>query len=637
MGNVYLDFETFSEIDLKLVGAYKYSEHLSTEILLVGFAIDDQPTIVVEPHDPLINELLNAIKNEAVIIAHNIGFEFPIWNNVGVKKYGWKPIPIPQFRCTAARARAMALPNSLEHLAIALDLPILKDKAGDALIAKYSKLDRKGNRHYLHENPDDMVAFKNYCGRDVDVEKQIDQIIPHLSPYELDVFHHDMLVNQRGIPLDVDCLHKSQQIIGELEQHFENESLKIAGFKATQRNKVLEWLETKNVKLPNLLVETVELALQNPNIDDEVKTFLELRYESSRVGTKKSKKMLEMMCDNGSIKGSLLYHSATTGRWGSRGVQFQNMARPDSKEQQSNVINIIKNGTADDLLKQYPRPLSAISKSMRGFVKANDGHRFLVADFSNIEARVLAWLADEQSLMNTYKAKGDVYKQMASKIYNVEISNVTPAQRRIGKITILGAGYGMGHKKFHIDCETNQLGITLDEAKNIIDLYRENVPNIVKFWEQANKAAILAVAHNKTITINKCKFYVEGKFLHIELPSTRKLAFYEPRLVVNQWDKPQIEFTEFFNGKKTPKTLYGGLIVQNISQATARDMLVNGMMTAEKNGYPVHFHVHDECIAMLPNHIGSIGDFMEQLTTVPCWAPNFPLESEGYESDRFQK
>jgi len=633
---VHLDFETYCDLDLKEVGAYKYAEHPSSEILLVGFAIGDNPVKVIEPHDPQINELLQAIRDGALICAHNAPFEKTIWENIGVAKLGWTPIDIKQWRCTAARARSLALPNALADVAIALDLEMLKDKAGAALITKYCKLGKKG-RLYLSDNVEDTVAFKNYCQRDVEVEMELDKLLPDLSPYELGVFQHDLLVNDRGIPIDTDVLGKSQIIIAELEQHFEDQSMAIAGFKATQRSKVLEWLKDHGVDLPNLLVETVELTLKRDDIDEQVKQFLELRYESSRVGTKKAKKMFEMVCEDGTIKGSFLYHSATTGRWGSRGVQLQNLGKPETQSMQDTVIETLKTGTSKDMLRAFSRPLSAISKSMRGFIKAPEGSRFLIADYASIEARVLAWLADEQTLLDVYKAKGDVYKTMASKIYDVPVEEVTPPQRRIGKVTILGSGYGMGFKKFHADCVTNQLGISLFEAQNIVELYRANVPNIVSYWEQSNKAVINAIATHKTVSFGKCQFVVENKFLFIILPSGRRLGFYEPRIETNDWNKPQAVFSEFFNGKRFPKTLWGGIITQNISQATARDMLVNGMLNAESNGYEIRMHVHDECIAMLPNNIGSLGDFVDQLTTTPLWAPDFPLAAEGFESERYRK
>lgn len=634
---IHLDFETYSDLDIKEVGAHKYAEHFSSEILLVGFSIGDSPVKVIEPNDPQIEELLTAVREGGLVFAHNANFEKVIWDTIGVKRLGWPPVITNKWRCTAARARALALPASLADLAVALGLPIEKDKAGDALIKKYCGLNRKGERVFLHDNQEDFQAFKNYCKRDVEVEIEIDKVIPELSEYELGVFHHDMEVNSRGIPIDLKTLNNAQTIIAELEQHFEDQAMVLAGVKPSKRVAVLEWLSSNGLELPDLTVETVEQAILRSDITEEVKQFLEVRYEASRVGTKKAKKMYEMVCEDGTIKGSLMYHAATTGRWSSKGVQLQNMGKPETQAMQDTVIDILANGTTADMLAAFPRPLSAISKSMRGFIRAPEGYRFLIADFSSIEARVLAWLADEPLLMETYKAGGDVYKEMAGKIYGISPKEVNTKQRKVGKVTVLGCGYGMGFKKFHADCETNQLGIALDEAKEIVELYRENVPNISNYWNDNNIGVIKAIATGKRITVGRCTFFTEGDFLYFELPSGRRLGFYEPRVEVNEWGKPQAVVTKFIGGKKFPERLWGGIITQNLCQATARDMLVNGMMTAESNGYEVRFHVHDECIAMLPNQTGSIGDFMDQLTTTPSWAKDFPLASEGFEAPTYRK
>lgn len=634
---IYLDFETYSPTDLKVSGAFKYAQDPLTEVLLVGYSLDDPNNVkVVEPLDPQLNELFEAIKSGATVTAHNAPFEKAIWDNVGMVKYGWPAIELTQWRCTAAKARALGLPSGLDDLATAIN-GTNKDKAGAALITKYCKPTKAGLQRHLHDNLDDLEAFKAYCQKDVQLTVQLDRELLDLSPYELNVFHHDMMVNERGIPIDLKTLHNAQRIIADLEQHFEDESMKIVGFKATQRNKVLDWLMTKGIHLPNLLVETVEGTLIRDDVPPDVKHFLELRYEASRVGTKKAKKMLDMVCNDGTIKGSFLYHSATTGRWGSRGVQLQNLGKPDTQAMQDQVIEILQNGTAKDMLAAFPRPLTAISKSMRGFIKSPNGYRFLIADYATIEAKVLAWLTGEESLMDSYRQGLDVYKQMASKIYEVPVDQITPPQRRIGKTTILGCGYGMGYKKFHADCETNKLGISLSESKHIIEVYRDSVPAIPDYWDKANRAVIQAITSKKKITVNKCSFFVKDKFLHFELPSGRLLGFYEPRITVNDWDKPQVTVTGFFNGKKSPETLWGGIITQNLCQATARDLMVNGLLTGEANGYPIHMHVHDEIVSMLPDGVGSIGDFEQQICSLPSWASDFPLSSEGFEATRYQK
>ena len=632
---IYLDFETYSEKDLKSVGAYRYAEDPSSEILLVGFAIDHHPVQVIEPDDSIMNILLEAISTGATIVAHNAPFERLIWDRLG-SKLGWPKINDHQWNCTAARGRALGLPGSLEDMAIALNLLKLKNKAGSALITKYCKLPKAGRR-FLKDHPDDYVAFKQYCGDDVEVTRELDFVLSELTSDEHKVFIQDLEINDRGIPVDVPLLHKAAKIIYDLEQHFEKESLRVAGVRATQRVKVLEWLEQNGLILDNLQAKTVEDSILRTDLSPQVKEFLELRYESSRVGTKKNKKMIELVCSDGTIKGSFLYHSATTGRYGAKGVQVQNFGKADSDAMQIKVLGLIDTGNADEFLKEFPRPLTAISKCMRGFIRATPGNRLLIADYASIEARVLAWLAEEKFLLEAYVNNEDVYKKMAMSIYNCTMEEVDSHKRFFGKQVILGAGYSMGPKRFRDRCKDFGVEIPASEATRIIDLYRESVPKIAHYWKRVDLATIKAVATGQPVKAGKCVFRVESNFLKIDLPSGRSLSFYQPRVVQTDWGTPKVEFTGFFNGKAVAEGLYGGLITQNICQAVARDLLCNGMLVAEENGYLVVLHCHDEAVSMMKDGIGSMGDYIDQLCKIPFWAKGLPLAAEGEESLRYKK
>ena len=633
---VYLDFETFSHADLKSVGVYKYAEDPSTEILLIGFALGDLPVQVVEPGDPALRDLFFNILNGATIVAHNAPFERLIWEHVGTK-LGWPKVKDEQWCCTAARGRALGLPPSLDDMAIALKLIHQKNKAGSALITKYCKPNKDKKRKYLIDNRDDYVNFSKYCGDDVEVTRELDKQLPLLTDYEQKVFIHDLIVNDRGIPLDVPLLHKSAKIIADLEAHFENESLRVAGIRATQRNKVLEWLKENKLVLDNLQAGTVEAAMLREDLTPKVKEFLELRYESSRVGTKKNKKMLELVCADNTIKGAFLYHSATTGRYGARGVQVQNFGKADSDAMQDKVLHLLDTADAETFLKEYTRPLTAISKCMRGFIRANEKNRFLIADYSSIEARILAWLADETFLLEAYEQGEDVYKKMAASIYNCSLEEIDNHKRFFGKQVILGAGYSMGPKRFKDRCKDFGVVVPMSEADRIINLYRESVPKIASYWKRVDLAAVKSITTKKPVEAGKCIFNVEGKFLKITLPSGRDLSFYEPKIITTDWGTPKVEFTGFFNGKPVPEGLYGGLITQNICQAVARDLLVNGMLNAEENGYPIILHCHDEAVTMVEQNTGSIGDFIDQLCVLPDWAQGLPLAAEGEVAARYKK
>lgn len=631
---VFLDFETYSDLSIKDVGSYRYALDPSTEIMLIGFAIGESPVKVVPPGDSQLSELFNAIQSGAAIVAHNAPFERLIWRHCG-EYLGWPKVKDAQWSCTAARGRALGLPGSLEDMAIALSLQKQKNKLGAALILKYCKPHR-GVRKQIVDYPEDYELFCQYCGDDVDATRALDKVLPELSEEEHKVFLHDLIVNDRGIPLDVPLLYKAEKIIADLEKHYEEESLRVAGLKATQRDKVLDWLSQHGLKLENLQAKTVEDAMKLEGLHDKVREFLEIRYEASRVGLKKNKKMLELVCPDGTIKGSFLYHSATTGRYGARGVQVQNFGKADKKFQ-SKVLDLLHTGTAQDFLSEFPRPLTAISKSMRGFIKAPEGFRFLIVDYSSIEARVLAWLADEEFILEAYIRGEDVYKKMASSIYGCSQEEVDEHKRFFGKQVVLGAGYSMGAQRFRDRCKDFGVEIPASESHRIIDLYRESVPNIVAYWKRVTVAATKALSTRKAVTTGKCNFFTEGQYLKIQLPSGRCLAFYEPRIVTSDYGTPKIEYTGFFNGKAVADSLYGGLITQNICQAVARDLLCSGMLKAEEEGYPIVLHCHDEAVAMLPNGVGSVGDYIDQLCTLPSWAKGLPLAAEGSEDTRYKK
>jgi DNA polymerase len=347
--------------------------------------------------------------------------------------------------------------------------------------------------------------------------------------------------------------------------------------------------------------------------------------------------MISLVCFDGTIKGSFLYYSATTGRYGARGVQVQNFGKADSDAMQEKVLYLLDTADSETFLKEFPRPLTAISKCMRGLIKATSGNKFLIADYSSIEARVLAWLANETFLLEAYIQGEDVYKKMAASIYGCTIEEVDTHKRFFGKQVILGAGYSMGPKRFRDRCKDFGVIIPASEATRIIDLYRESVPKIAHYWKRVDFAAIKAVSTKQPVFAGKCVFKIEKDFLKIELPSGRALSFYEPRISESDWGTPKVTFTGFFNGKAIAESLYGGLITQNICQAIARDLLCNGMLESEDNGYPIVLHCHDEAVSMIQTGVGSIGDYIDQLCKLPDWAQGLPLAAEGEEATRYKK
>lgn len=628
---IHLDFETFSEVDLKLCGMARYAEDETTEILLVGFAIDDEEPVCAEPHEvDKLEPLFEAIKNGVIVGAHNFGFEKLIWYNVGVKRFCWPEIPEKNWNCTAARCRAMGLPGALDKAAKVLNLPIKKDKKGMQLIQRYSKLVRD-KRHYLKDNPEDLESFKDYCKTDVLVERQLDNLLPNFSNFEKEIFFLDDEINARGIPVNVKLLEKAQILVDELTEHFDNQSIEISGYKATQNKRVLEFLNNRGLDLPNLQAKTVEDAKDRNDLNPEIKRFLEIRYESSRVGLKKIKKILAMVSNDGTVKYCFFYHGATTGRWVSVGVQLQNFGKT-SVENQKNILSDVLTLNSTSFLEKYDRPMTALSQALRGVIQAPKGMEIVAADYSAIEARILAWLSGEEWLVKAYEDGQDVYVKMSASIYKIDESEIDGDKRFFGKQVILGAGYSMSGARFTERCKDFGVHISGSEGNRIIKLYRNSVPNIVKLWNRFNKATLIAVKAKKRVNVNGIKFFVEGKFLVIQLPSGRKLHYLQPKVQGNN-----VSFTGFFNGAPVRNSLYGGLITQNICQAIGRDLLAYGLIQAKDHGYDTILHVHDDITTLKPIGSCKVEDFEKVLCIKPDWAEGLPLAAEGWIDEQWRK
>ena len=665
--HLHLDFETYSDIDVRKVGAYKYAEHPSTEIIVAAYALDNNPIKQWEPHvnSRMPSDLSTALSSDDVlIVAHNAEFERRIL--IECAKIN---VPRTRYRCTAARAAAAGLPRGLDGALAALGHVVRKDPKGKALIRRFCtprKPTKKDDRVRIRpiDDPVKWTGMLAYNKQDVVSEQALDKTIPDLSNREWYFYHYICKVNDRGLPLDLETLHGAAKVIAKLERASVKRVLDLTGVKPSQVEKLRLWLADNGADLPNLQLKTIEQELRK-KLPKRAREVLSIRMEASKASTKKIKSMLDVICNDGRAHGTLLYYGALTGRLSGRLIQPHNFMRgllADTPEEHGRIANMVlelyRTGDYEAvqsiLWHQPPEkpsgvmplqgPMSMLAQSMRGFIMAPEGYEFYVADYAAIEARLLAWFANEVKLLIAYRNKVDTYKMMASDLYRIPIEEVTKEQRRIGKNLRLGAGYQLGPPKLVEHCAKEEIHIDLAFARVAIKAYRDSNPNIVKSWYLMEDAAIQAVM-NKRITQP-----IKNRDLHFELwrdwllmilPSGRKMHYYAPKVeTVVKFNKPKLQLSyygERAKGIKGRVSTYGGKWVENTMQGIARDIMMEGMLAGEEAGYPALASIHDEDLTIRRIGKGNIHELEKAVCKMPRWADGIPLAAEGFRCVRYRK
>lgn len=648
---LHLDFETFSEANLKKVGAYRYAEDPSTDVLICCWAIDDGPVQTWLPWrgGTAPAALVAHVRARRKIVAHNAQFERAIWQAVLVRRYGM-PATLPeQFICTAAIAAQCALPRSLDGATTAMSLPHKKNESGAKLIKmfcmprKATKADPR-TRVMPMDAKDEFKVFMRYCLEDIEAERGLYHELPALPPYEQSLFTLDMVINERGLPVDMELVRRTMPIVAELAGASRERTMQLTdGIAPTQVAQLREWLAYNECDLPNLQAKTIEAKLLDDTLPDVTRELLQLRLESGLASVKKLDSMLRVCSPvDGRARGTILFNGAHTGRWSGRLIQPHNFKRGKlTPFQQGLVFDALMYGDADLMVRLWNAPLDAISQCMRGFIAATLGKLLLVVDYSAIEARVLAWLADELALLEAFRNGIDVYKLMAVHVFGIPIEQVTSEQRRICKQIVLGCGYGLGAVTFVGYCLNAGVNITDEFAQDAVRVYRETNKNIVRYWRKVETAAITAVQTGRTTRAGRVLFEVVGVFLTVVLPSGRRLYYPYPKVEATiRWGKPglQLTFREEYHGNMMRVSTYGGRLVENIVQAVARDFMANGMTHAEDADFPLVGTVHDEIISETDeDRGGDVEEFEHVVCTLPEWGEGCPIGAEGFATQRYRK
>lgn len=658
---IYIDFETYSECELKSCGTYIYSKHPTTEVLCMAFAIDDEPIQLWTPLDnkengvyPNLAKLFERIQAGDLVEAYNAFFERCIWQNVAMKFYGFPQIQQHQWRCSAALVSTLALPRSLEDAAKYLECKHQKDLEGKNIMLKLCKPKRptKNNsdtRYKPEKYPEEFQDLYDYCMRDVEAEREISKKLRQLSDFEQRVWFLDQTINERGIPIDREAVEIAWRMgldytAAALDKIRTLTDGEITSFKQVEACR--RWVEAQGCEMERFNKHYLSERIKDETLPEKVKELIYIRQANAKTSTAKYEKMLACIDEDGRIKDNYMYHGASTGRWTGKNVQFQNLPRGKIKDMDT-AIEILKLGSSEFIEACYGiSTMDFLSSALRGMIAAPEGKTFYVADYAAIEARGVAWISGQEDLLEDFRNNEKVYEKQAAATYNVDVSEIKKdsQERMVGKELILACGYGMGPKKFHIRCEANKIILTEDFCERAVASYRKKNHMIVKQWYAQERAAALAVRTGKAITEGKVTWFVNKQFLYCKLPSGRCLAYYKPILEVEVFkgmekDKLSYMGERMADGLKIwgKINLYGGLIVENIVQATCRDLVAYNILNLEASGYKVIMHSHDEVMSETPETFGTVEKYEELMCGLPAWASDFPIKAEGWKGKRYKK
>lgn len=652
MRKLHLDIETYSSIDIKTSGAYKYSQSVDFEILMLAYAFDDKPVKMVDlaAGEPFPEEFLQALHDPEVLkIAHNANFERNCFKAIG------HDISVEQWTCSAVKSAYSGLPLSLEMVSDALKLGEKgKLSTGKALIryfcipVKPTKANGFRSRNFWFHDLEKWDQFKNYCINDVEAEREIEHKLEGftLPPMERKMYILDQKINDRGILVDVQMATNVCKIDEQNSNKILSELSELTGLeKPNSPARLKEWLEEKTKKeVKSVAKDEIDLLIKETG-SDLVKRVLNLRKRAAKTSIKKYTAALSCAGYDDRIRGLFQFYGANrTGRWAGRLVQLQNLRRNNLNDIDL-ARELCREGKFDTLAMFYDDIADVLSQLIRTVFVAPPGKTFGVADFSAIEARVIAWLANETWRLDVFKTHGKIYEASAAMMFNVDISEVTKASeyRQKGKIAELALGYqgAVGALK---TMGGEEMGLTETEMDTIVKLWRKKSPNIVKLWDVVNQAALHTVETRKETVLKGFKnlvFRYESKALTIELPSGRKLVYQNAVLSQNRFGHKSIKYkgVDQTSKKWWWVETYGGKLVENIVQAIARDLLAVSMLKLDSEGFEIVMHVHDEIVCEIP--LKKADEELEFMCSVMgeevSWAKGLPLGADGYTTKFYKK
>lgn len=645
MGRILeLDIETYSDVDLLKCGVYAYADSPAFEVLLFAYSFDGEETEIIDlaQGEVLPTEVKAAIFDEGIVkTAFNANFE-----RTCLSKYFGRQLSPKSWHCSAVQAAMLALPRSLEDVGTVLGLENQKMKEGKELIryfcvpCKPTKANGGRRRNLPCHAPEKWELFKTYCKRDVDVEKAVRYKLRNfpIPETEMEVYRLDQEINDRGVLVDRKLVE--QAVAGDLlhKEIVTKRAYELTGLE--NPNSVAQikgWLGGKGVEIDSLSKKAVAEMIEES--DGEVEELLRLRLLMAKTSVKKYEAIERSVCSDGRVHGLLQFYGANrTGRWAGRLVQVQNLPQNHIVDLEL-ARNLVKQGRFEDVELFYDSTPRVLSELIRTAFIPKPGCRFLVADFSAIEARVLAWLSGEQWRLDVFESHGKIYEASASAMFHVPIEEITKGSplRQKGKISELALGYG-GSVGALTSMGALDMGLKEEELPSLVSAWRSANPHITKFWWDVDAAAVKAFTEKKKTRVGRITFENKSGILFAELPSGRRLAYVKPRMAVNRFGRNGLTYEGIGeSGKWCRIETYGPKLVENIVQGTARDILAEAMLGLKKKGVAIVMHVHDEAVLEVPEGFSSVEEVCSIMAQQPKWAEGLPLRADGYGCAFYQK
>ena len=639
-----IDLETFSDVDLIKCGVYAYADSPAFEVLLFAYSFDGGETRVIDlaQGEELPEEVAEAVFDGSVVkTAFNANFE-----RTCLSKHFGRYLPPDSWHCSAVQAALLALPRSLEDVGAVLGLDEQKMREGKELIryfcvpCKPTKANGGRRRNLPYHAPEKWELFKTYCIRDVDVEKAIRKKLYKfpVPEGEMELYRLDQRINDRGVLVDMGLVRQAVVCERLHKEVVTRRAYELTGLENPNSVAQLKgWLGENGVEAESLSKKAVAEMIGES--DGEVEELLRLRLLMAKTSVKKYEAMERSVCSDGRVHGLLQFYGANrTGRWAGRLVQVQNLPQNHIEDLEL-ARRLVREGRFEDVEMLYDSTSNVLSELIRTAFVPEPGCRFVVADFSAIEARVLAWLAGERWRLEVFSSHGKIYEASASAMFHVPIEEVTKGSplRQKGKIAELGLGYG-GAAGALVSMGALDMGLSEDDLPPLVAAWRRANPHITQFWWDVDKAAVEAVTKRTGTRAGRIGFEYRSGILFVTLPSGRKLAYVKPRMAVNKFGREGLTYEGILENKKWGRIeTYGPKLVENIVQGTARDLLAEAMLRVERKGYPIVMHCHDEIIAEVPEGMGSVEEMCEVMAVRPSWAEGLPLRADGYECPFYQK
>lgn len=668
LAELSIDFETASVVDLRRAGVHTYARHQTTRVLCMAYAFDDAPVQVWREGQPFPKDVLRHVSQGRRVNAWNAAFELELWNACLLRQIGENPdlfrLSVAQTHDTMAAAAYWGLPLDLNTASRAARVPIPKDTDGHRLMMQLCKPRRfdpiTGDVTWWHE--DDPAKFDRlceYCRTDVEAERALRHAVPDLPQPERIVWSLDRAINARGVTLDVDLVERLRALAEQAANRAAADLAVITGGRVKSINAqaaMLQFLREQGYPYDNIRRATVEARLDDPMCEGLERRVLEIRADTARTSAAKLDAMLGITTVRrglGTVHGMLQYYGASrTGRWAGRLIQMQNLPRGVIKNVEGAVALIRAGATLDQIEALFGPIMGVIASCLRSCIVAPDGHVLVVADFAQIEARVLPWLAGETAVLDVFRSGGDVYVQAAAGIFGRHFpaghkfvkSDVPEDERQIGKVAVLALGFGGGKGAFRTMAAAYGMDVGDEQAEQIKTAWRAANPQIVAFWWALDRAVRTVLTSGGAVDVGHLRIARWGEHMVIRLPSRRLLVYRHAALRPSK-DRPgDLEITYEGLNQYTRKweiiRTYGGKLAENVTQAVARDLMAHAMLIAEQNDVQVILTVHDELLTVAREHRGERA--LAQLLTImrdraPGWASGLPMGADGWVGTRYKK